>query len=97
MIAANCHLHAGIYLIIHYALISGVLEHFKDVKGQFVSSSTQTEGEIRSVLNLFRASLVAFPSEDVMEEAENFSTTYLQESVQNIPVSSLSREVRQGD
>nr|ACN40326.1 unknown [Picea sitchensis] len=76
-----------------YPVSSGVLEHFKDVKGQFVSSSIQTEGEIRSVLNLFRASLVAFPSEDVMEEAEIFSTTYLQESVQNIPVSSLSREI----
>jgi len=74
-----------------------VLEHFKDQNGRFASSSIQTEGEMRSVFNLLRASLVAFPSEKVMEEAEIFSTTYLKESVQTIPGSSLSRQVRQGD
>jgi len=73
-----------------------VLEHFKDQKGRFACSSIQTEGEIRSLLNLFRASLVAFPNEKVMEEAEIFSTTYLKEAVLKIPVSSLSRQVRQG-
>ena len=78
---------------------SDVLEHFKDQKGHFAfcsSSSIQTGGEIRSVLNLFRASLIAFPNEKVMDEAQIFSTTYLKEAVQKIPVSSLSRQVRQG-
>lgn len=52
-----------------------MLEQFKDDKGQFATSSIQTdEGEIRTVFNLFRASLVAFPIEKVMEEAQIFST-----------------------
>jgi len=76
-----------------YPVSSDVLEHFKDQKGRFACSSIQTEGEIRSLLNLFRASLVAFPNEKVMEEAEIFSTTYLKEAVQKIPVSSLSRQI----
>jgi hypothetical protein len=51
-------------------------------------------GEMRSIVNLYRASLIAFPGEKVMEEAEIFSTKYLKEALQKIPVSSLSREVR---
>ena len=54
-----------------------VLEQFKDEKGQFGCSANKTEGEIRTVLNLFRASLIAFPGEKVMEEAEIFSAIYL--------------------
>jgi len=80
-------------LIIYYTLTSGVLEHFKEEKGQFARSAIQTEEEIRSVLNLFRASLIAFPGEKVMEEAEIFSAIYLKEALHNIAVSSLSREV----
>jgi hypothetical protein len=75
--------------------MSDVLEHFKDPKGQFSCSAIQTEGEMRGVLNLFRASLIAFPGEIVMEEAEIFSTMYLKEALQKIPVSSLSEEVGQ--
>ena len=67
---------------------------FEDRNGQFTcSNSSQTEGEIRSVLNLYRASLVAFPGEKVMEEAQIFSSAYLKEALQKILVSSLSREV----
>nr|AAX07267.1 (-)-alpha-pinene/(-)-camphene synthase [Pseudotsuga menziesii] len=79
-----------------YPVSSDVLEHFKDQKGHFAScssSSIETGGEIRSVLNLFRASLIAFPNEKVMDEAQIFSTTYLKEAVQKIPVSSLSRQI----
>ena len=75
--------------------MSNVLEQFKDVKEQFACSANKREGEIRTVLNLFRASLIAFPGEKVMEEAEIFSAIYLKEAVQKLPVSSLSREVRQ--
>ena len=71
-----------------------MFEHFKDKKGQFACSDIQTEGEIRSILNLFRASLIAFPGERAMEDAEFFSTIYLKEALQKIPVCSLSREVR---
>ena len=69
------------------------MEQFKDEKGKFTCSDT--EGEIKTILNLFRASLIAFPGEKVMEEAEIFSAIYLKEAVQKLPVSSLSREVRQ--
>ena len=71
-----------------------MLEQFKDQNGQFACSAIQTEGEIKSVLNLFRASLIAFPGEKVMEEAEIFSTIYLKEALLKIPVCSFSREVR---
>jgi hypothetical protein len=52
---------------------------------------------MRGVLNLFRASLVAFPGEKVMEDAEIFSTTYLKEALKTVPIcsGSLSGEVRQ--
>ena len=75
--------------------MSNVLEQFKDKKGQFACSTNKREEEIRTVLNLFRASLIAFPGEKVMEEAEIFSAIYLKEAIQKLPFSSLSREVRQ--
>nr|F2XFA6.1 RecName: Full=(R)-linalool synthase 1, chloroplastic; AltName: Full=Terpene synthase TPS-Lin 1; Short=PsTPS-Lin-1; Flags: Precursor [Picea sitchensis]ADZ45501.1 (-)-linalool synthase [Picea sitchensis] len=76
-----------------YPVSSDVLEQFKDQNGQFACSAIQTEGEIKSVLNLFRASLIAFPGEKVMEDAEIFSTIYLKEALLTIPVCSLSREI----
>ena len=74
--------------------MSNVLEQFKDKKGKFGCFANKTEGEIRTVLNLFRASLITFPNEKVMEEAEIFSAIYLKEVVQKLLVSTLSREVR---
>eukprot|EP00253_Pinus_taeda_P000723 PITA_00723 len=76
-----------------YTVSSDVLEHLKDHNGQFTCSAIQTEGEIGSVLNLFRASLIAFPGENVMEEAEIFSTKYLNDALQKIASSSLSQEI----
>nr|AFJ73570.1 2-methyl-3-buten-2-ol synthase [Pinus pseudostrobus var. estevezii] len=76
-----------------YPVSSDVLQHFKEQKGQFACSAIQTEGEIRSVLNLFRASQIAFPGEKVMEEAEVFSTIYLKEAILKLPVCGLSREI----
>nr|AAX07264.1 terpinolene synthase [Pseudotsuga menziesii] len=79
-----------------YTVFSDVLEQFKDQKGQFASawSANHTERQIRSVLNLFRASLIAFPGEKVMEEAQIFSATYLKEALQTIPLSGLSQEIQ---
>jgi len=77
-----------------YAVSADVLNLFKDQNGQFACSPSQTEEEIRSVLNLYRASLIAFPGEKVMEEAEIFSAKYLEEALQKISVSSLSQEIR---
>eukprot|EP00253_Pinus_taeda_P007093 PITA_07093 len=79
-----------------YPVSSDVLKVFKNENGEFAcSANIQTEGEIRGVLNLFRASLVAFPGENVMGEAEIFSTTYLKEALKTVPISSasLSREI----
>eukprot|EP00253_Pinus_taeda_P016335 PITA_16335 len=45
------------------------------------------------MVNLYRASLIAFPGEEVMEEAESFSEKYLTETLQKIPDCSLSREI----
>jgi len=78
----------------NFHFISDVLKVFQDQNGQFSCSAIQTEGKTRSVLNLLRASLIAFPGEKVMEEAEIFATTYLKEALKNIQVSSLSVEVR---
>jgi len=75
--------------------MSDVFEHFKDQMGRIACSDNHTERQISSILNLFRASLIAFPGEKVMEEAEIFSATYLKEALQTIPVSSLSQEVMQ--
>ena len=75
--------------------ISDVLKVFQTQKGEFACSAIQIEEEIKSILNLLRASLIAFPGEKVMEEAQIFATTYLIEALQKIQVSSLSREVRQ--
>ena len=69
------------------------MEQFEDDKGQFVCSAIKTEAEIRTVLNLFRASLISFPEDKIMDEAEIFSAIYLKEAVKKIPVLSLSREV----
>jgi len=77
-----------------YTVFPDVFEQFKDQMGRIACSANQTERQISSILNLFRTSLIAFPWEKVMEEAEIFSTAYLKEALQTIPVSSLSREIQ---
>nr|Q84KL6.1 RecName: Full=(-)-alpha-pinene synthase, chloroplastic; AltName: Full=(+)-(3S:5S)-alpha-pinene synthase; AltName: Full=Synthase I; Flags: Precursor [Pinus taeda]AAO61225.1 (-)-alpha-pinene synthase [Pinus taeda]AIF29190.1 (-)-alpha-pinene synthase [Expression vector pPPG2]AIF29192.1 (-)-alpha-pinene synthase [Expression vector pPPG1] len=76
-----------------YDVSADVLNHFKNQSGQFACTLKQTEDQIRTVLNLYRASLIAFPGEKVMDEAESFSAKYLKEALQKIPVSSFSREI----
>nr|Q9M7D1.1 RecName: Full=Beta-phellandrene synthase, chloroplastic; AltName: Full=(-)-(4S)-beta-phellandrene synthase; AltName: Full=Agg-Bphe; Flags: Precursor [Abies grandis]AAF61453.1 beta-phellandrene synthase [Abies grandis] len=76
-----------------YSVSSEVLKVFQDQNGQFAFSPSTKERDIRTVLNLYRASFIAFPGEKVMEEAEIFSSRYLKEAVQKIPVSSLSQEI----
>ncbi|KAH9306198.1 hypothetical protein KI387_010602 [Taxus chinensis] len=49
-----------------YDVSSDVLKRFKEENGEFLGSSCQSEGDIKCILNLFRASLVAFPGEKVM-------------------------------
>lgn len=79
-----------------YPVSSDVLRHFKGNDGQFLTPSTQSEElEIGSIINLYRASLIAFPEENIMDEAKSFATTYLNEALQKANISShLSREIK---
>lgn len=72
-----------------------MFEHFKDQMGQFTASANDTELQTRSFFNLFRASLIAFPEEKVLEEARKLAAAYLKAALQTLPVSGLSRELRQ--
>lgn len=67
-----------------------VLENFKNKTGQFFFCEgnydnlnvIRDEYVMRSILNLLRASSVAFPGEKVMEEAKIFSSIYLKQLLQ---------------
>ncbi|KAH9297306.1 hypothetical protein KI387_028988, partial [Taxus chinensis] len=77
-----------------YDVSSDVLEKFKAKNGGFLCSTTQPEEEIKSFLNLFRASLIVFPNENVMEEAKSFATAYLNQALHKTDISSsLSQEI----
>lgn len=76
-----------------YSVSSDVFKVFEDQNRPFACSPTPTEGEIRSILNLYRASLTSFPGEKHMELAEISSERYLNEALQKILVSRLSQEV----
>ncbi|GLJ09968.1 hypothetical protein SUGI_0119290 [Cryptomeria japonica] len=82
-----------IFRLHRYNVSSDALESFKGKDGKFLKSSTQSKEEIQSIINLFRASLIAFPNEKVMDEAKSFSTKYLKQALQNIDDSNLSREI----
>nr|Q84KL5.1 RecName: Full=Alpha-farnesene synthase [Pinus taeda]AAO61226.1 alpha-farnesene synthase [Pinus taeda] len=76
-----------------YSVCSDVFKIFQDQKGEFACSADQTEGEIKGILNLLRASLIAFPGERILQEAEIFATTYLKEALPKIQGSRLSQEI----
>ncbi|KAH9326692.1 hypothetical protein KI387_006870, partial [Taxus chinensis] len=77
-----------------YDVSSDVLEKFKAKNGGFLCSTTQPEEMIKSFLNLFRASLIVFPNENVMEEAKSFATAYLNQALHKTDIgSSLSQEI----
>eukprot|EP01018_Ginkgo_biloba_P004093 Gb_39995 [translate_table: standard] len=61
-----------------------VFENFKDERGQFVCPPGQANREITSMLSLYRASELAFPGENVMDEARIFTTKYLRGALPNI-------------
>ncbi|KAH9306200.1 hypothetical protein KI387_010604, partial [Taxus chinensis] len=76
-----------------YDVSAGVLNRFKGENEEFLGPTCQSEGDIKCILNLFRASLVAFPGEKVMEAAKAFSRRYLEEALQHIESFTLSREI----
>ncbi|XP_059072440.1 alpha pinene synthase, chloroplastic isoform X1 [Cryptomeria japonica] len=78
-----------------YGVSSGVLQQFKSKDGQFLYSNNQSnEKDLRSILNFFRASLIAFSKEQVLDHAKSFSTTYLKQALPNINNTNLSKEIK---
>ncbi|KAH9307961.1 hypothetical protein KI387_035872, partial [Taxus chinensis] len=77
-----------------YGVSSEVLHHFngKD-EWIFDAYGEPKVKEIKTILNLFRASIIPFPRERVMDEAKAFAITYLKEALHNIGNSNLSREI----
>ncbi|GLJ05789.1 hypothetical protein SUGI_0025360 [Cryptomeria japonica] len=65
-----------------YPVSSAVLEKFKEKDGQFLCCITHSEEEIKSILNLFRASLIAFPNETIMDDVKSFAIMYLNQIFQ---------------
>lgn len=70
-----------------------MLDNFKDNNRQFTfcggsddndENNIKEEHVMRSMLNLLRASSVAYPGETVMEEAKVFSTVYLNKFLEKI-------------
>nr|QHZ00924.1 terpene synthase 17 [Taiwania cryptomerioides] len=65
-----------------YPVSPGMLGPFKTANGQFMCSTAQSEEEkIKGILNLFRASHIAFHGEKILEEAKEFSATYLSQAL----------------
>ncbi|GLJ38258.1 hypothetical protein SUGI_0778860 [Cryptomeria japonica] len=62
-----------------YHVSADVVKNFKDKKGQFLSHGAINDEEhmMRSMINLLRASSLAFLGEAVMEDAKVFSSVYL--------------------
>ncbi|XP_057872931.2 alpha pinene synthase, chloroplastic-like [Cryptomeria japonica] len=79
-----------------YPVSADVLRHFKGNDGQFLCPSSLSEEEkIGSILNLYRASLIAFPEENIMDEAKAFAATYLNQALEKNNISShLLREIK---
>lgn len=70
-----------------------MLETFKEKDGHFLSSYSQENEDINTILNLYRASLIAFPGEKIMEEAKVFATKYLKQAMRQSKDPNLSKEV----
>ncbi|GLJ09984.1 hypothetical protein SUGI_0119640 [Cryptomeria japonica] len=77
-----------------YGVSSGMLLQFKDNDGQFLCSNTLSNEELRSILNLYRASLIAFPKEQDLDDAKAFSTKYLKQVLPNINNTNISKEIK---
>ncbi|GLJ09955.1 hypothetical protein SUGI_0119070 [Cryptomeria japonica] len=77
-----------------YGVSSGALLQFKDNDGQFLYSNAQSNEELKSILNLYRASLIVFPNEQALDDAKAFSTTYLKQALPNISNTNLSKEIK---
>ena len=60
-----------------------VFENFKDgINGQFFCSTGPFNKEVASMLTLCRASQLAFPGEDILDEAKSFTAKYLRQALE---------------
>nr|C3RSF5.1 RecName: Full=Alpha pinene synthase, chloroplastic; Short=Cf-Pin; Flags: Precursor [Chamaecyparis formosensis]ABW80964.1 alpha pinene synthase [Chamaecyparis formosensis] len=78
-----------------YSVSSDVLQQFVLRDGPFLDSNNQpNEDDIKNILNLFRGSLIAFPGENVLDDAKSFTMTYLKQVLPKISNLNLSREIK---
>ncbi|GLJ09965.1 hypothetical protein SUGI_0119250 [Cryptomeria japonica] len=77
-----------------YGISSDVLLHLKGKYERLQYSNSQTNNEeIRSILNLFRASLISFPQDQAINDVKSFATSYLKETLQIVNDTGISREI----
>nr|ADX42737.1 (E)-beta-farnesene synthase 1 [Pseudotsuga menziesii] len=65
-----------------YNVSPAVFENFKDSNGHFVCSAAQFNKDVASMLSLYRASQLAFPGENILDEAKSFTSKYLKEALE---------------
>nr|UNZ93495.1 ent-copalyl diphosphate synthase [Sesamum indicum] len=61
-----------------YDVSTDVFKHFEN-SGEFFCFVGQTDQAVTGIYNLYRASQVMFPGEDILADARKFSTKFLQE------------------
>jgi HPt (histidine-containing phosphotransfer) domain-containing protein len=63
-------------------VLSAVFENFKDSNGHFFCSAAHFNKDVASMLSLYRASQLAFPGENILDEAKSFTSKYLKEALE---------------
>eukprot|EP00253_Pinus_taeda_P007466 PITA_07466 len=64
-----------------YNVTPAVFENFKNSNGHFFCSSAHFNKDVAGMLNLYRASQLAFPGENILDETKSFSSKYLKEAL----------------
>jgi len=67
-------------------VLSAVFESFKDSNGHLFCSAAQFNKDIASILSLYRASELAFPGENILDEAKSFTSTFLKEALEKTKI-----------
>jgi len=65
-----------------YNVSPAVFDNFKDANGQFFCSTGPFNKDVASMLSLYRASQLAFPGENILDEAKSFTTEYLRKALE---------------
>lgn len=64
-----------------YNVTPVAFKNFKEDNGHFLGSEGQFNKQVGSMLNLYKASEVAFPGENILDEAKGYATKYLREAL----------------